>query len=243
MELTSPRRWPTVTSRSLLTFTRLSKEVGVEACKSTFAWHARSFAPRSPTSQGRRLFSDTCLHWRRRLFFSTAGFNHGKSRDIIHHRVAVQRPRRAGGHFLRCLTHSTACGTEPRLSPEESGSCFLSATVAFAVSRCRAGVRRGESPEAAAVRELEEETILRATSVTPLSHCRTTGVINTRIVFLINARGELHTNPVELSQAAWWDWKDRLPLFGYVRHVISRLHWPNQDSSGILHVCPEKEES
>jgi len=89
------------------------------------------------------------------------------------------------------------------------------------------GVRRGESPEAAAIRELEEETGLQATSVTPLPQCRTNDVLNTYLVFLINARGELHIDPVELSEATWWDGKDGLPLFGYVRHVIARLHWPN----------------
>ena len=89
------------------------------------------------------------------------------------------------------------------------------------------GVRQGESPEAAAVRELEEETGLQATSVTPLLQCRITDVFNTYLVFLINARGELHIDPVELSEATWWDGKERLPLFGYVRHIITRLHWPN----------------
>jgi 8-oxo-dGTP pyrophosphatase MutT (NUDIX family) len=89
------------------------------------------------------------------------------------------------------------------------------------------GLRRGESPEAAVVRELEEETGLQSTSVTPLPQCRTTDIFNTYLVFLIHARGELHIDPVELSEATWWDGKERLPLFHYVRHVITMLHWPN----------------
>lgn len=88
------------------------------------------------------------------------------------------------------------------------------------------GLRRGESPEAAVVRELEEETGLHATSVTPLPQCQTTDVFNTYLVFLIDTRGELHIDPVELSEATWWDGKERLPLFYYVRHVITMLHWP-----------------
>jgi len=89
------------------------------------------------------------------------------------------------------------------------------------------GLRRGESPEAAVVRELEEETGLQATSVAPLPQCRTTDIFNTYLVFLIDARGELRIDPVELSEATWWDGKERLPLFHYVGHFITVLHWPN----------------
>jgi len=96
------------------------------------------------------------------------------------------------------------------------------------------GVNRGESPEDAVVRELDEETGLRALSVSPLLRCKTSDVFNTYLVYLVEATGDIHMNRLELGDALWWDGQTRLPFFGYVRHVLRQLEWPNVDTSGIL---------
>ncbi|MFC2008477.1 NUDIX domain-containing protein [Chloroflexota bacterium] len=96
------------------------------------------------------------------------------------------------------------------------------------------GVNRGESPEGAVARELAEETGLRAVSVSPLLRCKTSDVFNTYLVYLVEATGELRVNRLELSEALWWDGQARLPFFGYVRHVLAQLDWPNTGTSGIL---------
>ncbi|MBN1857014.1 MAG: NUDIX hydrolase [Dehalococcoidia bacterium] len=88
------------------------------------------------------------------------------------------------------------------------------------------GVQRGETPEQAVIRELAEETSLHATSVRPLPQCRTTDIFNTYSVFLVDATGEVRIDPIELAAAEWWDGKQKLPLFSYVRFVVARLDWP-----------------
>jgi len=96
------------------------------------------------------------------------------------------------------------------------------------------GVRSGERPEDAAVRELREETGLSSVSVSPLPHCATSDVFNTYYVFLVEAAGELRIDPYELGEALWWDGQKALPLFGYVKHVLRQLRWPDAATSGIL---------
>jgi len=96
------------------------------------------------------------------------------------------------------------------------------------------GVRNGEQPEVAAARELREETNLEAVSVSPLPHCGTSDIFNTYHVFLIETRGELRIDPVELGEALWWDGRQALPFFGYVKNVLRQLKWPECPTSGIL---------
>ncbi len=88
------------------------------------------------------------------------------------------------------------------------------------------GVQKGESAEEAVVRELREETGLHAVSLSPLPQCCTSDVFNTYHVFEVLAEGPLRLDPVELSAARWWDGRQGIPLFGYVNHVLARLHWP-----------------
>jgi 8-oxo-dGTP pyrophosphatase MutT (NUDIX family) len=88
------------------------------------------------------------------------------------------------------------------------------------------GLQAGETPDEAVVRELREETGLRATSLTPLPWCGTSDVYNTYHVFEVQAEGAVRVDPEELSAAQWWDGHCKVPLFGYVARVLAQLHWP-----------------
>ncbi len=88
------------------------------------------------------------------------------------------------------------------------------------------GLRPGESAEEAVSRELAEETGLRALTVEPLPRCQTSDAYNTYLVFEVQAEGSLCIDPNELGDARWWNGRTAVPLFGYVKHVIDRLHWP-----------------
>ncbi|MBN1151700.1 MAG: NUDIX hydrolase [Dehalococcoidia bacterium] len=88
------------------------------------------------------------------------------------------------------------------------------------------GLHEGETAEEAVARELWEETGLTTVSLAPLPNCRTSDVYNTYLVFDVVTKGTLRIDPVELSDARWWNGQEPLPLFGYVSRVLSHLHWP-----------------
>jgi 8-oxo-dGTP pyrophosphatase MutT (NUDIX family) len=89
------------------------------------------------------------------------------------------------------------------------------------------GLETGEPAEKAVVRELREETGLRAVSISPLPQCRTSDVYNTYHVFDVQAEGTLSIDPNELKDAWWWDGHEPVPLFTYVIRVLQQLSWPN----------------
>ena len=82
------------------------------------------------------------------------------------------------------------------------------------------GIEPGESPAAAAARELFEETGLRATRTERLFVLET--AIHRHYVFLIEADGEVDMGP-EISEFRWWDRKEPIPTYGHVDSILERL--------------------
>ncbi len=83
------------------------------------------------------------------------------------------------------------------------------------------GIEPGESPEAAAVRELREETGLAATRVAPLFVWES--AIHRHHVFLAEANGEVEIGQ-EVSEFRWWDHHmEALPTHSHVEAILERL--------------------
>jgi len=221
-------KWPVVTGRSPRKFTRLPMEVGIVGRNFTFIRSTCAFFL-APVADSKR---------------PEAFLRHSfplESALLLHHRVQLREGSGYNASSCCCTAFTSPQRGLPPLFDllyglrdratavvQRDGLLLLVRDRGFRrFSLPGGGVRQGENPDDAAVRELEEETGLKATSVTTLPQCLTTDVFNTYLVFLISARGELHVDPVELSEATWWDGKGRLPLFGYVRHIIAQLHWPN----------------
>ena len=82
------------------------------------------------------------------------------------------------------------------------------------------GIEPGESPTAAAERELLEETGLRASQTKFLFILKT--AIHRHHVFLVEAEGEVKMGP-EISEFRWWDRKESLPIYSHVESILERL--------------------
>ena len=82
------------------------------------------------------------------------------------------------------------------------------------------GIEPGESPAAAAARELFEETSLSATRTESLFVLETG--IHRHHVFLIEADGEVEMGP-EISEFRWWDRKEPVPTYSHVDSILERL--------------------
>ena len=82
------------------------------------------------------------------------------------------------------------------------------------------GIEPGESPAAAAARELFEETGLSATRTESLFVLETG--IHRHHVFLIEADGEVEMGP-EISEFRWWDRKEPVPTYSHVDSILERL--------------------
>ena len=79
------------------------------------------------------------------------------------------------------------------------------------------GIEDDENPESAVVRELSEETTLKAVNVTHLFTFG--GKYNDHEVFYVEAVGEV-TISVEVEGFTWWDGIDDTPVYPHVRGIL-----------------------
>lgn len=83
------------------------------------------------------------------------------------------------------------------------------------------GVERGETPSAAAARELYEETGLEATSLRYL--LTFPGKYNDHYIYAAEARGEVAVGE-EVDGFIWWDGQDpTAPVYPHVRGILDTL--------------------
>ena len=82
------------------------------------------------------------------------------------------------------------------------------------------GLEHGERPEAAAARELHEETGLTATR-TDYMFSWESGT-NRHLIFLVEADGDVEIGS-EISDFRWWDGREGLPRYPHVTVVLERL--------------------
>ena len=84
------------------------------------------------------------------------------------------------------------------------------------------GIHRGELTLSAAIRELYEETGLRATKAIRLRDCDYKGSKNEYRVCLIEANGKVRLKH-EIDKFVWWDMKQTLPVYPHVRYILSKV--------------------
>ena len=82
------------------------------------------------------------------------------------------------------------------------------------------GIEPGETPMAAAVRELREETGLAAARTEPLFVWES--AIQRHHAFRVEAEGEVEMGP-EIGEFIWWDRRECLPTFPHVEAILERL--------------------
>ena len=82
------------------------------------------------------------------------------------------------------------------------------------------GIEPGETPMAAAVRELHEETGLAAKRVEPLFIWES--AIQRHHAFRVETAGEVEMGH-EISEFTWWDRRDCIPTFPHVEAILERL--------------------
>jgi len=84
------------------------------------------------------------------------------------------------------------------------------------------GIHRDEPTLSAAIRELYEETGLRATKAIRLRDCDYKGSKNEHKVCLIEANGKVRLKH-EIDRFVWWDMKQTLPVYPHVRYILSKV--------------------
>ena len=83
------------------------------------------------------------------------------------------------------------------------------------------GIDPGEPPIDAVVRELREETGLRATNAQYIFSWDSP--INRHRVFRVEAEGDVEIGPEEITDFLWWDQKGHLPTYPHVEAILTRL--------------------
>ena len=88
------------------------------------------------------------------------------------------------------------------------------------------GIERGETALEAAVREVREETQLRAYFAERLFKCDVNGQMAQHKVTLVKANGRVKLQHREISEYKWWDGRSKIRANGHV-HAITK-------SSGVF---------
>lgn len=84
-------------------------------------------------------------------------------------------------------------------------------------------INKREATEEAAKRELYEELGLHSNRVTRLRQYDFRGIVNNHKICLVEATGEPHIKSHELDSYLWWNMKDNVPVYHYVKIVINKL--------------------
>lgn len=84
-------------------------------------------------------------------------------------------------------------------------------------------INKKERTIEAVKRELYEELGLHSVKVTRFREYDFRGIVNKHKVCLIEATGEPHIKSYELDSYLWWNMKDNVPVYRYVRVVVNRL--------------------
>ena len=83
------------------------------------------------------------------------------------------------------------------------------------------GMKKGEDPVTAAIRELDEETKLVATSATYLFHYESPS--QHHHVCCLEAEGEVELLKEEIGDYRWWDGETQLSIIESAREIIGRV--------------------
>jgi hypothetical protein len=82
------------------------------------------------------------------------------------------------------------------------------------------GIHKKEPTIEAVKRELYEELHLFSSTVTRLRECDFRGIVNKHKVCLVEVIGEPHISGHELESYMWWNMKDDIPVYRYVKKVV-----------------------
>jgi ADP-ribose pyrophosphatase YjhB (NUDIX family) len=100
------------------------------------------------------------------------------------------------------------------------------------------GFKPGESTIQACIREVEKEELkVKVISATRLRNCDLEGQRAYHKVALLVVEGEPHNiDYKELDEFMWWDMKEKIPLQGHVKYILSKCKGLNiSDYIGSLY--------
>ena len=83
------------------------------------------------------------------------------------------------------------------------------------------GIEKGETSLEAAVREVREETQLRAYSAKRLFQCDVDGQMARHKVTLVKANGKVKLQHREIAEYKWWDGKSKIRANGHVHSITN----------------------